>query len=204
MLSYQKIFNFCSNFLSSFFPIWFRTFQLIFSNYMYPAYFGMFEQNFETWKSRKSVRFFKWILCVIILCQAILSIYYIIWKSKLMTADPNGPYGIDMVELCFEIFILCWCLSVLFFLLWRINTKMRLGMFSLIGWSAALFLVISLIMGIALYIMEKVAQVMVKVSPKVHVKTFRDHRSFILDEFQFRWFVNSVIDIGKFVLIYVS
>ena len=133
------------------------------------------KQNFETWKSRKSVRFFKWILCVIILCQAILSIYYIIWKSKLMTADPNGPYGIDMVELCFEIFILCWCLSILFFLLWRINTKMRLGMFSLIGWSAALFLVISLIMGIALYIMEKVAQVMVKVSPKVHVKIFRDH-----------------------------
>ena len=126
-------------------------------------------QNFVTWKSRKSVRFFKWILCVIILCQAILSIYYVIWKSKLMTVDPNGPYGIDMVELCFEIFILCWCLSVLFFLLWRINTKMRRGIFSLIGWSAALFLVISLIMGIALYIMEKIAQVMVKVSPKDHV-----------------------------------
>ena len=94
-----------------------------------------------------------------------------------MTVDPNGPYGIDMVELCFEIFILCWCLSVLFFLLWRINTKMRLGMFSLIGWSAALFLVISLIMGIALYIMEKIAQVMVKVSPKDHVKNVGDYRN---------------------------
>ena len=129
-----------------------------------------FEKPCETWKSRNSVRFFKWILCVIILCQAILSIYYIVWKSKLMTTDPNGPFGIDMVELCFEIFILCWCFSVLFFLLWRINTKMRLGMFSLIGWSAALFLVLSLIMGIALYIMEKVAQVMVKVSPKEPVK----------------------------------
>ena len=201
-----KVFNAVvkSNFPSSCFPIWFRTFkhksfQLIFSN----SYFGMFEQNFETWISRKSVRFFKWILCVIILCQAILSIYYIIWKSKLMTADPNGPYGIDMVELCFEIFILCWCLSILFFLLWRINTKMRLGMFSLIGWSAALFLVISLIMGIALYIMEKVAQVMVKVSPKEHVKIFRDDRNLSLDEFNFRWFENSVIDLGKAVSNYL-
>ena len=120
-----------------------------------------------------------------------------------MTADPNGPYGIDMVELCFEIFILCWCLSILFFLLWRINTKMRLGMFSLIGWSAALFLVISLIMGIALYIMEKVAQVMVKVSPKEHVKIFRDDRNLSLDEFNFRWFENSVIDLGKAVSNYL-
>lgn len=77
-------------------------------------------------------------------------------------------------------------------------------MFSLIGWSAALFLVISLIMGIALYIMEKVAQVMVKVSPKVHVKNFRDHRNLSLDEFHFRLLENSVIDIGKFVLIYIS
>ena len=54
---------------------------------------------------------------------------------------------------------------------------MRLGMFSLIGWSAALFLVISLIMGIALYIMEKIAQVMVKVSPKDHVKNVGDYRN---------------------------